>query len=57
MEWFFDGFGTAIVTFILGIISGGAIGYNIAIHKSNKQKQKARDNSSQFQIGEINNGR
>jgi hypothetical protein len=52
MEWIFDGIGTAIVTLILGILTGGAVGYKIGINKNKvKQKQKAGDNSSQIQIG------
>lgn len=58
MEWIFDGIGTAIVTFILGLFAGGGIGYKIAVNKKSiKQRQKAGHNSSQIQIGDINNGR
>lgn len=55
MEWFFDGIGTAIVTFILGLASGGGIGYYIGTHISIMPKQKAKDNAQQTQIG-IQNG-
>ena len=53
MEWFFSGLGTAIVTLIVGFLTGGAVGYRVGIKKKNttKQKQKARDNASQIQIG------
>lgn len=53
MEWLFEGLGTAIITLILGLLTGGAIGYRIGIKKINKvrQKQKARDNASQMQVG------
>lgn len=53
----FDGIGTAIVTFILGLLSGGTAGYKIAIKRTLKQSQKAGDNSNQTQIGEIKNDR
>lgn len=33
MDWIFSRIGTAIVTFILGLIFGGGIGYKIAINK------------------------
>jgi hypothetical protein len=51
MEWLFSGLGTAMISFILGIVSGGIIGYRIAIRKESKQKQKAGNNSQQIQIG------
>lgn len=58
MEWIFEGIGTAIITLIVGLFTGGAIGYRIAINKNNTiiQKQKAGDNSSQMQIGKDKNG-
>ncbi|HCE53636.1 MAG TPA: hypothetical protein DER05_00980 [Lutibacter sp.] len=59
MEWFFDGLGTAIITLIFGLLSGGAIGYRIGIKKTNKinQKQTAKDNASQIQVGKDYNGK
>jgi len=53
MDWFFDGLGTAVITLIFGLLTGGTVGYRIGIKKSykNKQKQKAGNNSSQIQIG------
>jgi len=59
MEWIFNGIGTAIITFIVGLITGGTVGYKIGINKKTtiKQKQKAVDNSSQIQIGRDYNGR
>lgn len=55
MEWFFDGIGTAIIIFVLGLIIGGPAGYKIGVHRTKiKQKQKARNSSTQTQIGEIN---
>jgi len=57
ISWIFDGIGTAAVTFLLGLSVGGTAGYKIAIKKNIKQTQKAGDNSSQSQIGEIKNAR
>lgn len=52
MDWFFSGLGTAIVTFFLGSLIGGATGYKIAIKKKSiRQNQRAGDNSSQIQVG------
>lgn len=53
----FDGIGTAIITFVLGLLFGGTTGYKIAIDRNLKQKQKAGDYSTQTQIGEIKNGK
>ena len=58
MEWIFDGIGTAIITLIVGLLTGGEVGYKIGINKNTvKQKQKAGDNSSQIQIGRDSNGK
>lgn len=52
MDWFFNGLGTAIITFIVGSLVGGTAGYKIAIKKNNHhQNQRAGDNSSQIQVG------
>lgn len=56
MEWIFDGIGTALITFVLGLVSGGGVGYYIGVHTSIHQKQKAKNNTQQSQIGQINNG-
>ena len=57
MEWVFDGIGTEIVVFILGLLTGGGIGYRIAINKKCiKQRQKSGNKSSQIQVGEVNSG-
>lgn len=56
IKWIFDGIGTAAVTFILGLLVGGTAVYKITIRKTTKQIQKAGDNSSQSQIGQIKNG-
>lgn len=55
MEWIFNGIGTAIVSGIAGLIIGGVSGYQIGIRNTIKQKQKAKDNAKQTQIG-IQNG-
>lgn len=58
VEWIFDGIGSTIIGTILGLIvggvAGGFIGYKIAIKNKTKQNQKARDNSNQQQIGNVN---
>lgn len=53
MEWFFDGIGTAMFTLIVGLLTGGTVGYRIGIKKSYKvnQNQTAEDNASQIQVG------
>lgn len=53
MEWFFDGIGTALITLIIGLLTGGAVGYRIGIKNTNKvnQKQTAKDNALQIQVG------
>ena len=56
MEWIFDGIGTAIVSGLIGTIVGGSVGYYIGMQTTIKQKQKARDNAQQSQIGQINDG-
>lgn len=56
ISWIFDGLGTEIISLIVGLISGGAIGYKIGIHNRLKQSQKAGNNSRQTQISSINYG-
>lgn len=55
-NWIFDGFGTEILSLIVGLITGGTVGYNIGIRNKIKQKQKSGNNSTQTQIGSINYG-
>ncbi len=59
MDWVFSGLGTAFISLIVGFITGGATGYKIGINKNVKikQKQKAKDNASQIQVGRDSNGR
>lgn len=51
----FDGLGTEligiIISFIIGGVSGGAVGFKIG---KTKQNQKAGKNSNQTQIGSVN---
>lgn len=54
IKWIFEGFGTEILSLIIGLITGGTIGYRIGFHNKVKQKQKAGNNSTQTQIGSIN---
>lgn len=58
MEWLFEGLGTSILTTFIGFFAGGAVGYRIGINKSNKstQRQVAKDNATQIQIGRDYNG-
>jgi Na+/glutamate symporter len=56
MEWFFNGLGTALIGLLIGATGGGIIGYHIGIKKSHRQTQKARDNATQIQVGEVNRG-
>ena len=39
------------VTLIFGLFVGGATGYKIGISRNISQKQKAKDNATQIQIG------
>ncbi|MES2224578.1 MAG: hypothetical protein V4478_01160 [Patescibacteria group bacterium] len=58
ISWVFDGIGTSIFTFVMGLIFGGTAGYKLAINKKTiSQKQEAGDNSNQSQIGVIKNDR
>lgn len=50
MDWFFDGLGTMIISSLISMVLGGTIGYKIGISQNN-QMQKARDKSTQIQIG------
>lgn len=55
IKWIFDGIGTELVIFVLGLIFGSGITYKIVVkNKSIKQTQKAGKNSEQTQVGEIN---
>ena len=57
IEWIFSGIGTSLLSGIIGFLLGGVTGYSVGIHNKIKQKQKAGDNSSQSQTGQIiNNG-
>ena len=57
ITWLFDGIGTEIicivVSLLLGGLGGGAIGYKIGVKNKTKQKQTARDNANQTQIGSV----
>ena len=58
VDAFFDGIGTQIISIVISLLFGGAVGYFIRyrIEQKNKSKQsqKARDNANQSQIGSIN---
>lgn len=51
MEWFFNGLGTALIGLIIGAVGGSVVGYRIGVKKSIHQKQEAKDNATQVQIG------
>ena len=55
IEWVFSGIGTAILSGLAGVLLGGIAGYKIGIRNKAKQKQKAGNNSTQTQIGNITN--
>ncbi len=59
MEWLFEGLGTAIISLIIGALAGGSVGYRIGVKKKNTaiQKQNAKDNATQTQIGRDYNGK
>ena len=50
MNWFFDGLGTMLVGLLIGAGAGGAAGYRIGI-RSTRQSQRARNDSTQVQVG------
>ena len=50
-SWIFYGIGTYFVTLICGLFVGGATGYKIGVTRNISQKQKAKDNATQIQIG------
>ena len=50
MEWFFDGFGTEIISSLISLIVGGVAGYKIGVKRTSKQKQVAGDKAKQRQI-------
>lgn len=55
MEWIFDGIGTEIISLLIVLAGGGAIGYRIGIRNNISQHQKGRDQARQVQIGNIIN--
>ena len=57
IDWVFDGIGTALISFLLGgIIGSGSTYLIVKKDKKIKQKQTAKDNVKQIQIGEYHNG-
>ena len=53
IQWIFDGIGTEIISLMIGLIVGGISGYKIGVRNKASQKQKARDNVTQIQKGNI----
>lgn len=63
LEWIFSGIGTQILFSVISFFIGGAMGYMIGSISTNKQNQKAGDNSTQnmsntnnMSINNISNG-
>ncbi len=52
MEWVFSGIGTAIISWIIGVIIGGIAGHRIAKNKYTII-QKGRDRNDMTQINEL----
>lgn len=55
MEWIFEGIGTEVLVGLVSLLVGGGAGYYIGVKTTIKQKQKAKDNAQQVQIGQVNN--
>ena len=57
MDWIFDGIGTAIITFILGLLGGGIAGYKIGVHKKPNINIKTGKKSTNIttESGDISN--
>ena len=49
----FDGIGTEIISLVIGLITGGAVGYKIGVHNRIKQSQRAGDHANQVQAGSV----
>ena len=54
IEWIFDGIGSTTVSFVLGLIFGSVGG--IKIYKTIRQKQSAKNNACQTQVGSVFGG-
>ena len=52
-EWFFEGIGTEIIMFIIGLLAGGISGYRIGMKKNGIQKQIAKEEAKQKQELEV----
>ena len=57
MDWIFDGIGTAIITFILGLLGGGIAGQKIGVHKKTNINIKTGKKSTNIttESGDISN--
>lgn len=55
--WLFEGLGTELLMFALGILLGGLGGYRLGIKQNGVQKQKARGQSEQEQQIEVDKNR
>lgn len=50
IKWIFDGIGSTIVSFVLGLIFGSV---GTKIYKTIRQKQSAKNNTNQTQVGSV----
>ena len=49
MDWIFSGIGTEIISLIIGMLGGGAVGYKIGIKRTAKQKQIAMETKASYE--------
>jgi hypothetical protein len=59
VNWFFDGIGTEIISILVSLVVGGAVGYTVGVKRTVKQMQTAGENARQRQetrLGEENVG-
>ena len=54
-HWFFDGLGTEIVRFLIGVICAGILGFRIGKRSRLSQTQRASDGAKQSQYGRSEN--
>lgn len=50
MEWLFDGIGTEIISLLIGLAGGGAIGYRIGIRNKISQHQKGETRQNKYKL-------
>lgn len=55
MNGLFEGLGTELIMLLIGGLIGGGVGFRAGVRQSSKMKQKAGDNATQVQVGNVNN--